>query len=184
LEKLESSHPVEVTWRAFELRPKGSPPMPAEYRAKIEASRPRLYAVAQEQYGLTMNPGPFGRDTRPALAAAKVAEAAGVGKAFHAAVMRAYWQEARDIEAVETLADLAEAAGMEKAAFLAALAEPQFDDAVQSDVEMAVQAGLTSVPAIVFDMRYLVPGAQPYATLVEITEKVLAELAGDEAAGE
>lgn len=153
--------------------------MPAEYRAKIEAARPRLNAIAQEQYGLTLNAGPFGIDSRPALVGAKVAEAAGLGKAYHRAVMAAYWQHAQDIGDADVLVDLAASIGLAREEFRAALADERHDAAVQLDVELARQYGLSSVPAIVFDMRYLVPGAQPYETLVDVTEKVLAE-AGDE----
>ncbi|MEZ4634513.1 MAG: hypothetical protein R2856_05975 [Caldilineaceae bacterium] len=72
---------------AFELRPKGGPPILPEYRAKIEAGRPQLYATAREQYGVEMNPGPFGLDSRPALIAVKYAEEMGAGNAFHAAAV-------------------------------------------------------------------------------------------------
>ena len=67
--------------------------MPAEYRARIEAHRPQLHKTARETYGVEMNPGPFGLQSRPALIGAKVAEAHGRGAEFHARVMRAYWEE-------------------------------------------------------------------------------------------
>lgn len=168
---------MDVVWRAFELRPQGAPPIPPEYRARIEAARPRLNAIAKEQYGLELKPGPFGINSRPALVGAKFAEAQGVGKEFHRAVMRAYWEEARDIGAPETLAQLAEAVGLPRAEFLASLHDASYDRAVQEDIDQAAAYGLSGVPAIVFDMRYLVSGAQPYPVLVEVTEKVLTELA-------
>ena len=67
LEKLESSHGVEVQWHSYQLRPKGSPPISPEYKARIDANKPRLYAMAREQYGLELKQGPFGIDSRPAL---------------------------------------------------------------------------------------------------------------------
>lgn len=177
LEKLEASHNVEVVWHAFELRPKGSPPMPAEYRARIDANQPRLYAMAREQYDLELKQGPFGIDSRPALIGAKFAEREGVGHAYHYAVFSGYWTEARDIGDRETLADIAASVGLDRAAFLAALDDPALDDEVQADVDQARELGLNSVPAMVFDQRYLVSGAQPYPVLVQATEHVAAELA-------
>lgn len=176
MEKLETTHPVDVVWRSFELRPKGSPPISAEYRARIEAGRPRLQAIAREQYGVELNQGPFGINSRPALVGAKYAEAQGHGPAYHRAVMHAYWVEARDIGDRQVLADIAEAVGLDRTAYLVALDDKQYDDQVQADQDLARAYGLNGVPAIVFVERYLISGAQPYAALVQATEQVLAEM--------
>ena len=48
--------------------------MSPEYRARIEAARPQLYAMAREQYGLELNVGTFGINSQPALVGAKFAE--------------------------------------------------------------------------------------------------------------
>jgi predicted DsbA family dithiol-disulfide isomerase len=178
LEKLENSHDAEVIWRSFELRPKGSPPMPAEYRARIEAGRPRLLAIAREHYGLELQQGPFGIDSRPALIGAKYAESQGAGSAYHWAVFRAYWQEAQDISDLSVLARIAEQAGLDPQAFNAALADPVLDSRVQDDVDQAQAYGLNGVPAMVFAEKYLVSGAQPYPVLVQVMEQVQAEQRG------
>lgn len=177
LEKLEASHDVDVRWHSYELRPKGSPPMAPEFRARIEANQPRLHAMARDQYGLELNQGPFSIDSRPALTGAKYAEEQGVGKAYHHALMYAYWTEAKDISDREVLATLAESVGLERHAYLAALDEAKYDDLVQQDVDQARHYGLNSVPALVFDDRYLISGAQPYPVLVQATEQVQAEVA-------
>ena len=179
LEKLEASHPVEVFWHSYELLPKGSPPMSAEYRARIDAGKPRLYAMAREQYGLELNQGPFGIDSRPALAGAKFAQQQGLGQAYHHAMMTGYWIDAKDIGDRNVLAELAVGIGLDRDAYLAALDDPQYDEAVQADIEQAREFGLNGVPAIVFDNRYLISGAQPYPLLVQATEQVQAELAKD-----
>jgi predicted DsbA family dithiol-disulfide isomerase len=181
LEKLEASHDVEVHWHSYELRPKGSPPMAPEYRARIDENKPRLYAMAREQYGLELKQGPFGIDSRPALIGAKYAEDEGVGAAYHHALMVAYWTEAKDIGDREVLADLAVSVGLDREGYLAALDDPQYDEQVQVDIDQARQFGLNGVPALVFDNRYLISGAQPYPVLVQATEQVQAELAKDTA---
>jgi len=174
LEKLKQSHQVTVQWRSFELRPPGSPPLPPEYRARIEAARPRLVAMAREQYGLEINVGPFGINSRPALIGAKFAEANGRGDAYHQAVFRAYWQESQDIGQREILAQVAAAAGLDQAAFLAALDNDAYLQAVLADVEQAYAYGLSGVPALVYNNKYLVSGAQPYAVLAQVAEQALA----------
>lgn len=175
LEKLVASHGVTTTWRSFELRPRGAPPIPPEYLEKIMAGRPRLYAIAKEQYGLDLNQGPFGIDSRPALMGAKYAEAQGVGPAYHDGVLRAYWHEAKDIGQIEELVTIAEAAGLERTAFLAALEDPAWEQAVLDDVATAHSYGINGVPALVFQNKYLVSGAQPYTVLTGVVEQIAKE---------
>ena len=85
MEKLQEHYAIDIHWRSFELRPAGSPPMPPEYRRRIEASRPMFNKRAREQYGLEINSGPFGINSRPALVAEKYAESQGKGETFHKA---------------------------------------------------------------------------------------------------
>ena len=67
-----------------------------------------------------------------------------------------------------------------------ALTEADVDDAlkevrtalIEADVELAYQYGLTGVPALIFNNRYLVSGAQPFEVLQQVVEKVAAENAG------
>lgn len=145
--------------------------MPAEYRARIEAGRPQLEAMARQRYGLELNVGPFGINSRPALVGAKYAEAQGVGEAYHDAVFRAYWQDAKNIEDVEVLAVLATAVGLNRDHFLAALDDPRYQQAMQADVQQAFQYGLSGVPALVYNNKYLVSGAQPYELLAQVAEQ-------------
>jgi predicted DsbA family dithiol-disulfide isomerase len=166
---------VEVHWRSFELRPKGGPPIPPEYRERIEAMRPQLIAMARERYHREINQGPFGIDSRPALIGAKYAESQGVGNAYHEAVMRAYWQEARDIGDRSVLADIAESVGLPRAEYLAALDDLTYDAQVQADIDIAHAYGLNGVPALVFDNRYSVSGAQPADVLRRVVNQIAAD---------
>lgn len=177
LEQIQrDSTPVQVHWRSFELRPKDAPPPAPEYLALIQAKRPQLYSMARERYGLEMNPGPFGIDSRPALTGAKYAEEIGVGAAYQRAVMRAYWQEARDIGDRQVLAELAEDVGLVQGSFLAALSQERYRSEVDEDIATARAYGLNAVPAMVFADKYLVSGAQP----LEVLQQVVAEVAAKE----
>jgi predicted DsbA family dithiol-disulfide isomerase len=163
---------VDVIWHAYELRPIGSPPIPPEYLARIEATRPRLVKLAREQYGLELNRGPMGIHSHTALIGAKVAEAQGKGPLYHDAVFRAYWQCANNIEAVEVLAEIARSIGLERESFLAALQDERYSARVDADIDEAYSYGLTGVPALIFGKRYLVSGAQPYEVLRQVVERV------------
>ncbi len=175
MEKLEKNYDLDIHWRSFELRPAGSPPMPPEYRKRIEASRPMFNRRAKEQYGLEINQGPFGINSRPALVTDKYAESQGKGEIFHKAVMNAYWQEARSIEDIGVLKEIAENVDLNTENFEAVLTDPAYDAQVSSDIELAREYGLDGVPALVFADRYLVVGAQPYDMLKQVVERVLEE---------
>jgi predicted DsbA family dithiol-disulfide isomerase len=166
---------VEVVWHSYELHPKGSPPIPAEYLARIKAAEPRLLNMAREHYGLDLNRGPLGISSRAALIGAKFSEAQGQGPAYHDAVYRAYWQRANNIGDVEVLAEIAHSIGLEREAFLAALGHDRYAAQVDDDIEQAYAYGLTGVPALIFGQRYLVSGAQPYEVLRQVVEKVETE---------
>lgn len=175
MEKLQQSHDVEIAWRSFELRPKNAPPPPPEYLERVKAGRPRLYEIARTQYDLELNPGPFGFDSRPALIGAKFAEAQGRGEAYHAGVMHAYWQDARDISQIDVLLEIATDAGLDAEAFRAAQSDPHSIAAVDADIEQARLYGISGVPAMVFVNKYLVSGAQPYDVLSNAVEQIRAE---------
>jgi predicted DsbA family dithiol-disulfide isomerase len=175
LEKLQEHYDVDIHWRSFELRPAGSPPITPQRRAQIEASRPMFEKRAREQYGLEVHAGPFGIDSRPALIADKYAESQGKGKAFHDAVMDAYWQHARSIDDKNILKEIAEDVGLNTENFDAVLADPVYEVEVIADIDQAHEYGLDAVPALVFDNRYLVVGAQPYDVLRQVVEKIQEE---------
>lgn len=176
MERLKQSHDVEIQWRSFELRPAGTI-ITEEYRQRILSYRPRFQQIAQEQYGITINNGPFGIASRPALIGAKFAESQGVGEAYHANVMHAYWQDARDISDLDVLTDVAVQSGLDGEAFVAALEDAQWDALVSAEVNQAFQYGIGGVPAQIFANKYLVSGAQPYEAFVQVIEQISAEAA-------
>ena len=135
--------------------------------------RPQMEAMARDRYGLEINAGPFGINSRPALIGAKFAEAHGQGEAYHDAVFRAYWQESLNIEDVDVLAEQATAVNLNKTEFIAALSDPTYEQQVIADIEQAYRFGLSGVPALVFNQKYLVTGAQPLHVLEEVAEKAL-----------
>jgi predicted DsbA family dithiol-disulfide isomerase len=175
LEKLEKQYDLDIHWRSFELRPAGSPPIPPEYRKRIESSRPMFEKRAREQYGLEINAGPFGINSRPALIADKYAESQGKGEAFHKAVMEAYWQQASSIDDPNVLKEIAKRVGLDTEDFETILANPAYNSEVSTDINLAHEYRLNGVPALVFADKYLVMGAQPYNTLKQVIDKIQEE---------
>ena len=174
LKELQELHDVAIRWRSFELRPKGSPPISSEYRARIEAARPRFIQMMWEMYGVDIQPGPFGINSRPALITAKYAEAQGeeIGAAFHDAVYRAYWLEGRNIEEMDVLKAIATQVGLDSDGLMAGAANPQYEIAVNADLQQAYAYGLRGVPALIFEEKYLVSGWQTAEVLVQVIEEM------------
>lgn len=102
----------------------------------------------------------------------KYAESQGVGNYFHDAVLKAYWMEAQPIDDLDVLTGIAATAGLNPDDFRAGLTEPDFIEAVDNDIAQAAAFGLQGVPALIFAEKYLVPGAVPYETLVQVIEEV------------
>jgi len=130
---------------------------------------------AREQYGLEINAGPFGINSRPALILEKYAESRGKGDQFHKAVMHAYWHEACSIDDPAVLKELAEQVCLNIENFDDILSDPTFDAQVTADIEQAYEYGLNAVPALVFADRYLIMGAQPYEVLKQAIERIQEE---------
>jgi predicted DsbA family dithiol-disulfide isomerase len=62
--------------------------------------------------------------------------------------------------------------GLDGDAFEAALQNPVYEQTVLDDIAQAQEYGLNGVPALIFDGKYLVSGAQPYETLVKVIEQI------------
>jgi predicted DsbA family dithiol-disulfide isomerase len=181
LDSLRQLRVVDVEWRAYELRPEGTEPLPPEteavYRRRIAEGWPRVQQMARERFGLELKrmEEPASRPTRQAHIGAKFALAQGKGEAYHKAVFRAHWQELRNISDVDVLAEIAGEVGLDPAAFRAALTAPEYITGVETDEYWAYQQELRGVPAFIFNMRYLVSGAQPPDVLAGVVDKCLAE---------
>lgn len=176
LERLEESHGVTLAWKSYELRPKGSPPMPDHYKAKIKALEPQMKAMAKAQYGIEINQGQFGIDSRPALIGEKFAEQFDLGNVYHKEVFETYWLQAKNIGDHEVLGDIAEKVGLNRENFLASLDNTELETLVDADVQQARDLELRGVPALIFESKYYIPGAQPYDELVRFVEQMEARL--------
>jgi predicted DsbA family dithiol-disulfide isomerase len=181
LDSLKQTREVEVDWRAYELRPAGSPELPPEveaaHRRRIAEGWPRVQEIARNRFGLDMRRAedPSPRNTRLAHVGAKFALAQGRAEAYHKAVFAAHWRDLRDISSADTLAEIAREVGLDEAAFRAALTDPEFVAAVEGDEYWAWQQGLQGVPAFIFAERYLVSGAQPVELLQEVYDRCVEE---------
>lgn len=96
---------------------------------------------------------------------------------------RAYFNEGRNVADLETLADIAAAAGMDRAETLARLQSEEGIAETNAALENAYRLGITGVPFFVFDHRYALRGAQPPETILAAMRQTVADRATSEHSG-
>jgi predicted DsbA family dithiol-disulfide isomerase len=177
LDRLQKIRDVNVRWLSYELRPERtlSPEEErhmAAYRRKVDANWPHVQDMAQN-YGLQFGPRNHNTRSRLALEAAKFAEDAGQADAYAHTLFRAHFIEGRDLSDMNVLVELAQALGMDGAALRRALEARTLKTRVDRELALAFMYKLSGVPAFIIGQKYLVVGAQPLETLVDVVDKVL-----------
>ena len=92
--------------------------------------------------------------------------------AFHRRVFKAYFEELADIGTIETLAALADDAGIPAAAMREALESGRYRKQVDDGINWSRAIGVTAVPTFIFDEKTGLVGAQP----LEVFEEIMREL--------
>ena len=189
IEKLQREHGVKIEWVHFPLHPE----TPAEGQSLEDLFRgrnvDRKAMHAQMKARMDAEGLPYGERTmtynsRLSQELGKWADTQPGGEAFHDAMFRAYFVEARDISRPEVLLEIAERVGLPRAAAAEVLEKRTFRAAVDADWKLSREYGITGVPTFVAGHRGVV-GAQPYEVIERLVKQVKAEEAAkDPAAGD
>jgi len=91
-------------------------------------------------------------------------------------LFRAYFSEGRDIGDPRVLADIGEYCGLDRAVVTELLAGDADRDLVEQEDAMAHRMGITGVPTFIFANKYMISGAHPAEQIVQIIDKVQADL--------
>ena len=129
----------------------------------LQKARARVKKAADE-VGLPLAEREKTYNTRLAQELGKWAEAKGKGDAFHDAVFRAYFAEAKDISEPAVLLGLVKALELPEAEAGDVLEKRTFRGAVDADWDLPRQLGISAVPTFVLGADSVV-GAQPYEAL-------------------
>ena len=97
--------------------------------------------------------------------------------ALKMALFTAYFQDRSDVSETDVLCDIAEAQGMDRAVALAWINDAALTETVRAEMEHWTDQNITGVPAIIFDQKYMVPGAQSAETFADLINKVLTKRA-------
>jgi predicted DsbA family dithiol-disulfide isomerase len=90
------------------------------------------------------------------------------------ALFTAHFQLRRRIGERAVLLDVAEEAGFDRMAAETALDDPALGEAIRAEEREAWEHNISGVPAMVFDGKFLVPGAQEPETYANVIRKVVA----------
>ncbi len=176
-----ADHPFRIEWHPFQL----NPDMPAEGVDKhdylaAKFGEDRLVQMhlrlkeASRAAGAEIDPD-TPRRMPNTLDAHRLIDWAGLeGRqtAVVSAIMRAYWREGRDISNAGVLADIAAAAGMDRAVTARLLASDADADDIRARDADARAKGVSAVPTFLIAQQYVVSGAQP----PEVWGRVIEEL--------
>lgn len=166
LERLVRETPdVEIEWRAYLLRPSEGRGRDLEKFVAYTRSwqRPGAEPDAPRFAGWSSDEGPPSHSI-PAHLAAKAAARVGAEafEAFHRRLLRAYFEESRDISAPSVQEELWRDCGLATEG-LAAREDPELLRAVLGEHDEAIAMGATGVPSVrLADRDAVVTGALPY----------------------
>ena len=178
-------HPFVIEWHPFQLNP-DMPPEGADRRAYLEEKfggkerAVQIYArIAQnaEAAGVAINFEGINR-TPNTLDSHRLIHWAGIEGAQHRVVsslMKAYFQEGRDIGDRDVLADIADSAGLDAAVIRKLLDSPADADDIRARDQAAREMGVNAVPTFIVAGKHAVPGAQPTEVWLKVIDEIMAQ---------
>ena len=168
---IESDPHVELTWRAFELRPEPVPMIDpnSEYLRRVWTDS---VAPLAEKLGVTMKLPPVKPRTRLTHEAAHWARAQGRFDDYHNEVFRAFFERGEDIGDADVLIALAQGLGLDSDLLRQALTNHDFAASVLADEGEAARLGVSGVPAFVANRQAALSGVQPVENLMQLIASV------------
>ena len=167
---------ITQDWRGYELLPEELGPLPDFKPQPRDPTKPpsRFEAFAEAEG----HPVPEGRTigvirTHNALEGAEFVKehAPDCFPRYNEAVYRAFWERSEDISDLNTLGSIAHNAGLERAAFVEAVAAKKYHSKIVRFDDDAYADDITHVPT--FQFRGERCAEAPYATIREMAERFL-----------
>lgn len=179
-------HPFVIQWHPFQL----NPDMPREgmdRKAYLEAKfggpdgAKSVYgriADHAKEIGLDIDLDGITR-TPNTLDAHRLIHWAGIERKQRAvvdALFAAYFKEGRDIGDRDTLADIADGAGLDAAAIHRLLASDADLEGIRDRDAKAREMGITGVPTFIVAGKHAVPGAQPPELWLKVIDEITQQM--------
>ena len=175
IEKLKANYRVKTRWIHFPLHPKT--PQEGQRLEDLFPGRD-LAPIKERMKGLMAEAGlPYGDrshtyNSRLAQELGKWADTIDGGDEIHDLLYKAYFVDNKNIGDVDTLVEIAEAAGLQGKEARQVLEERTFEAAVDKDWQLSRELGVTGVPTF-FSNELAVVGCQPYETLERFVKHLM-----------
>lgn len=188
LEGFEHADEVELLWRSFQLDPsfpKGvREPVYDSLAKKMNATPDEVRQMTDQVKQVAAQEGLHYEfenavmvNTFDAHRLTHLAKEKGLGDQAHERLMRAQLVEARVVDEVDTLVELAGEIGLDTEEARTVLTGEAYTAEVQDDIRTARQLGATGVPFFVMDRAFGLSGAQPLQVFTAALEKAYAQKA-------
>lgn len=175
-----------LRWHPFELNPKMPPEGQnlTDHIAEKYGATPAQSAQNRQQLadlgrslGFDFNFTPDSRivNTFAAHQLLDWAQDAGLQHPLKMALFDAHFTQGRDVSQLDTLVDVAAGVGLDPTAARDVLESGSHAEQTRSRQMFWTERGISGVPAMVFDGRYLLTGAQGAETYARMLTKVLSE---------
>ncbi len=185
LEEALSARPdlaVTRSWRPFQLQPQ-LPPEGVAWRGFAErkfGGWERALAMFEQVGGVGREVGlafdfadiQKANNTADAHRLVLLAERQGVGPAAARGLFRAYFEVGQDLNSLDALLEVAEAAGLPREETRRYLGGDDGKAAVAESQREAAELGVQGVPFYVFNRAYGVSGAQPVSVLTDVLDRL------------
>ncbi|MGJ8627385.1 MAG: DsbA family oxidoreductase [Sulfitobacter sp.] len=175
-----------IRWHPFEL----NPAMPPEGQnlgdhitekygqtAEQSAQNRKMLTDLGAELGFTFNFTPDSRivNTFAAHQLLDWAQGKGLQHPLKMALFDAHFTDGKDVSQADTLIDVAASAGLDAEQAAEVLASGSQAEETRARQKFWTDRGVSGVPSMVFDGRYLLTGAQGAQTYAQMLQKVLAE---------
>ena len=180
---------ADITFQPFELNPQMAPEgenivehIGRKYGATPEQSAANRVMIRERaaEVGFDMKMGPDSRiwNTFDAHRLLHWAHETAPDKqeALKRALFTAHFTENRNITDARVLTEAAEAAGLDRAEAGEVLASGRYATEVRGAEDLWRARGITSVPAVVVEGKYLISGGQPAAAFEQALRQIAAEV--------
>jgi predicted DsbA family dithiol-disulfide isomerase len=177
---------AEIHWHPFELNPDMPPEgedaaehIQRKYGRSAEEGRKVRSHIKDtaESLGFPFGEGGARRLVNTFAAHKLLTKAGSKQTALKLALFAAYFQQGRDVSDEAVLIDIAESAGLDRASCTDWLADEVLSQQVRGEEAYWRNENISGVPAIIFDGKYMVPGAQSAETFASVIGKVLSKRA-------
>ncbi|AVR47521.1 disulfide bond formation protein DsbA [Christiangramia fulva] len=186
LEKFPQRDEVEIIWKSFQLDPSlktDASSSTLEYFVKTkgvseEQARQMFSGAANmaKEAGINLNiEKGILANSFMAHRLIQLAKTKDLGNEIEEVLFKAHFEEAKNIDDIEVLVQLAESIGMETEEVRDTLKSDAFAYEVKQDEMEARNIGVRGVPFFVFEDKYAISGAQPTEAFLQTLEKVWEE---------